>query len=150
MIGFISSFSSFLQVDQNSVPNIAPVLLRSSNRDLGDFLEDYGPYLLISILIFAVLWGFVAMSIVRNKGYDNEDDKNKWFLVGFVLGLIGVIIAACQPSLVNMGNNAGNNNVIVQSNNSTADEIKKFKELLDAGVITEQEFQAKKDQLLKQ
>lgn len=32
---------------------------------------------------------------------------------------------------------------------STADEIKKFKELLDCGAITEEEYQAKKTQLLK-
>ena len=31
---------------------------------------------------------------------------------------------------------------------SAAEEIKKFKELLDAGIITEEEFAAKKRQLL--
>jgi predicted Zn-dependent peptidase len=31
---------------------------------------------------------------------------------------------------------------------STADELKKFKELLDSGVITQEEFDAKKKQLL--
>ena len=31
---------------------------------------------------------------------------------------------------------------------STADEIKKFKDLLDAGIITQEEFDAKKKQLL--
>ena len=36
---------------------------------------------------------------------------------------------------------------IIQQN-STADEIKKFKELLDCGVITQEEFDAKKKQLL--
>ena len=35
-----------------------------------------------------------------------------------------------------------------QINISAADEIKKFKELLDAGIITEDEFNAKKKQLL--
>lgn len=34
------------------------------------------------------------------------------------------------------------------SNISTADELKKFKELLDMGVITQEEFDAKKKQLL--
>lgn len=32
---------------------------------------------------------------------------------------------------------------------STADELKKYKELKDQGVITEEEFQAKKDELMK-
>ena len=31
---------------------------------------------------------------------------------------------------------------------STADELKKFKELLDSGIITQEEFDAKKKQLL--
>lgn len=36
-----------------------------------------------------------------------------------------------------------------KSVSNTAEELKKFKELLDQGVITEEEFQAKKAQLLK-
>ena len=35
-----------------------------------------------------------------------------------------------------------------KSNNSSADEIKKFKELLDSGIITQEEFDAKNKQLL--
>ena len=38
--------------------------------------------------------------------------------------------------------------VVVQNALSTADELKKFKELLDMGVITQDEFDAKKKQLL--
>lgn len=45
-------------------------------------------------------------------------------------------------------NNSQNNNVIVQQQNSDADEILKYKNLFDAGIITEEEFQAKKKQLL--
>ena len=37
---------------------------------------------------------------------------------------------------------------VVQQAVSTADELKKFKELLDMGVITQEEFDAKKKQLL--
>ena len=37
---------------------------------------------------------------------------------------------------------------IIQNNDSAADELKKFKELLDMGVITQEEFDAKKKQLL--
>ena len=37
---------------------------------------------------------------------------------------------------------------IVVNNNSAADELKKFKELLDLGIITQDEFDAKKKQLL--
>ena len=35
-----------------------------------------------------------------------------------------------------------------ESHQSNADEIKKYKELLDSGIITQEEFDAKKKQLL--
>ena len=38
--------------------------------------------------------------------------------------------------------------LLIEDNISSADEIKKYKDLLDAGVITEEEFEAKKAQLL--
>ena len=37
---------------------------------------------------------------------------------------------------------------VIQQTASSADELKKFKELLDSGVITQEEFDAKKKQLL--
>jgi TM2 domain-containing membrane protein YozV len=37
----------------------------------------------------------------------------------------------------------------INTSQSVADELKKYKELLDQGVITEEEFNAKKEQLLK-
>ena len=40
------------------------------------------------------------------------------------------------------------NKQVVETKNDTADELKKFKELLDSGVITQEEFDAKKKQLL--
>ena len=43
-------------------------------------------------------------------------------------------------------NNKGN--VTVVNNASNADELKKYKDLLDAGIITQDEFDAKKKQLL--
>jgi predicted Zn-dependent peptidase len=38
--------------------------------------------------------------------------------------------------------------VVVAGTVSNADELKKYKELLDAGIITQEEFDAKKKQLL--
>ncbi len=42
-----------------------------------------------------------------------------------------------------------NNVVKLTGNNSNADEILKFKKLLDDGIITQEEFEKKKEQLLK-
>ena len=44
--------------------------------------------------------------------------------------------------------NSTQSTTVVQQALSTADELKKFKELLDIGVITQEEFDAKKKQLL--
>ena len=44
--------------------------------------------------------------------------------------------------------NSTNQDIQPQTQGSAADEIKKFKELLDSGIITEDEFNAKKKQLL--
>lgn len=41
------------------------------------------------------------------------------------------------------------NNTIINNNLSSADEIMKFKQLLDEGIITEEEFENKKQELLK-
>ena len=43
---------------------------------------------------------------------------------------------------------ANSSTTIQNTSNTNADELKKFKELLDSGVITEEEFEAKKKQLL--
>lgn len=40
------------------------------------------------------------------------------------------------------------NTTTIANNNSNADELKKYKELLDSGVITQEEFDTKKKQLL--
>lgn len=48
--------------------------------------------------------------------------------------------------LAERNNNKGN--VTVVNSTSNADELKKFKDLLDAGILTQEEFDAKKKQLL--
>ena len=51
-----------------------------------------------------------------------------------------------QQILHNVSNRGGA--TIINQGTSSADELKKYKELLDQGVITEEEFEAKKKQLL--
>ena len=52
--------------------------------------------------------------------------------------------------LLDAGLKSNNSNTTIQKNEglSSADEIKKYKDLLDCGVITQEEFDAKKKQLL--
>ena len=45
---------------------------------------------IIGAIVWGAIWGFVAYSIVLNRGYPKEE-ANKWEFVGFFLGIIGVI-----------------------------------------------------------
>ncbi len=49
---------------------------------------------------------------------------------------------------INKARDFGNNSIKQRETVSAADEIKKFKELLDEGVLTQEEFDAKKKELL--
>lgn len=104
---------------------------------------------IVSLIIAAGL-GFIPANIAKKKGYS----FGLWWFYGWMLFIVAIIhvslipdknaqqtpihsassIPYCPPSV---------------SGQSAADELKKYKELNDQGVITEEEFQAKKEQLLK-
>ena len=71
-----------------------------------------------------------------------------------VRGLTDMFVIATNENIMNELKNVINSvkNEIerptINSSSSTADEIKKFKELLDSGAITQEEFDAKKKELL--
>lgn len=92
------------------------------------------------ILLWCIIWGFVTKAIVKGKGYENS---GVWFWCGFFLGIIGVIVAACKPAV-----NVSPNYTPVQPQTSSADELFKYKKLLEQGAITQSEYDAKKAQLL--
>ena len=92
-------------------------------------------------LVCAFIWAKVVDGIIENKGYEED-----WFWWGFFFGPIAFIIALTKPDL---------NKIYMDSQfydeyqfTSSADEIKKYKDLLDSGAITQEEFDAKKKQLL--
>lgn len=77
-------------------------------------------------------------------------------LVGALLGIIaGVLITLVLLNLVEIGTNVKKSaNAAIgtadgSSVHSAAEELKKYKELLDQGVITEEEFETQKARLLE-
>lgn len=89
------------------------------------------PELFIINLILAIVFCVLCSMLGARKGYTPIG----FGVMGFFLGLIGLIIAAVVPD--KKGYQA-----------SAADGLLKYKELLDKGVITQEEFEAKKKELL--
>ena len=95
-------------------------------------------YILVGLAV-GVACAFGSKSIMEGKGYT---DTTLYFWLGFFLGIIGIIIAACKPDL-----NAVSGIQPVKSI-SDADELTTYKSLLDDGVISQEEFDQKKKQIL--
>ncbi len=105
-------------------------------------------YYIITLLANVGL-AFIPANIAKKKGYS----FGLWWFYGFMLFIVAVIHVnlikdkTTQPIPVNA---VTPNSYYSPSNSgqSVADELKKYKELLDSGTITQEEFDAKKKQLL--
>ena len=106
-------------------------------------------YLFASLIVAAGL-GFIPASIAKNKGYS----FGLWWLYGWMLFIVAIIHVSLIPNK-NAQQTPISSSVHIPyspasgTGKSAADELKKYKELKDQGVITEEEFQVKKEQLLK-
>ena len=90
-------------------------------------------------LFLWTLCSLLCYQIMKSKGYPKETCINHG-IGGFFLGVIWLIVDLfmCSYAMTQ-----------VVQNQSGPDELKKYKELLDDGVITESEFLEKKEHLLK-
>ncbi len=101
-------------------------------------------------LIIAAALGFIPANIAKKKGYS----FGLWWFYGWMLFIVAIIHVSlipdknAQQALIHSASSIPYCPPSV-SGQSAADELKKYKELKDQGVITEEEFQAKKEQLLK-
>lgn len=93
-------------------------------------------YYVVTLSIAALL-GLIPANIAKNKGYS----FGLWWFYGWMLFIVAIIHVNFIPD---------KNNPISSTNNnvSSADELKKYNALKEQGVITEEEFQEKKNQLL--
>jgi hypothetical protein len=94
-------------------------------------------YILFTLGV-GIVCAFACKSILENKGYT---DTTLYFWLGFFFTIIGILIAALKPDL-----NAQPAQPVKTV--TEADELKMYKELLDSGAITQDEFDQKKKQLL--
>ena len=104
---------------------------------------------LVLVPIFAFIFGLVTMSIATSKGRSAG-----WFWMGFFFDIIGIIIISCLPDVRNQKPAVAANvdsetaKGINEPQIDKFDEIRKYKELLDDGIITQEEFETKKKELL--
>ncbi len=102
-------------------------------------------YFIIGLIISACL-GLIPANIAKNKGYS----FGLWWFYGWMLFIVAVIHVSVIPAKnqADFHKNAPNYNK-TPSERDAAEELKKYKELFERGVISEEEFQMKKEQLLK-
>ncbi len=107
--------------------------------------------LVLIYFIIGLAWcfgfGFATYETIKNRGY-NKSTAQSWFFVGFFFGIIGLLLTLTKPDLTAQNRNIADSDIINTEPKSKADELKKFKELLDSGVITEEEYNQQKRKLL--
>ena len=109
-------------------------------------------YIFLSLVIAAGL-GLIPATLAKNKGHS----FSLWWFYGWMLFIVAIIHVNFIPDL-NAQNavdssNASRNQVSMNQIGSDkkviglADELMKYKELMDQGILTEEEFLKKKEQL---
>lgn len=78
--------------------------------------DDWIPYVIIGYAIGCIFMGFITVAIMKGKGHENA---KAWFWCGFFLGLIGLIIAACQTNLNYVNSQKFTNNSVNPSARNT-------------------------------
>ena len=106
------------------------------------------PIILLGFTISSLL-GVVCERMLKSKGYPIEENNGFWW--GFFLAVIGLIVCALKPAYSLTQN--GLRQVLDQRSSnhkpaSISNQIKEINELKEQGLITEEEYEAKKKQIL--
>lgn len=97
------------------------------------YLESY----VIVMLLVGVIFGIICGRIAQRKGYAYWS----YFALGFLLSVIGlVVVLVMQDKSGGPPDGSGGT--------SGADELLKYKQLLDAGAISEEDYRRAKDRIL--
>lgn len=116
----------------------------------GSATESFGgtPIILVVIvpiviaLLIKIILGIIVGNIAKKKGYGFWG----FFILGFIFFFIGLIVSLCLSNKNEQSKTI--TDALSSSSNSECDELVKLKKLFDSGVITEEEFEQKKKQLL--
>jgi len=103
-------------------------------------------YNLFCVLAIAALLGLILANIAKEKGYS----FGLWWFYGWMLFIVAIIHVQFIPDK-NAGKteyHPGSIPYCHPSQTNSAYEIRQYKELMDRGIITEEEFEKKKKQIL--
>lgn len=93
--------------------------------------------------------GYIQFEVPGIHSHDNFTSENSWTYDTSLQSKANEIAAYVKKKISEFKRGKGGVTTVVQNQASVADEIAKFKKLLDDGVITQEEFEEKKKQLLK-
>lgn len=85
---------------------------------------------LLSMLFFAAILGLITGFIAKSKGYS----FGAWWLYGFLIFIVAIIHVLVIPNKKNIEQKVIN-------------ESERYKKLFEEGIITEEEFDSKKEEL---
>ena len=107
------------------------------------------PFAMISSIQFKpaskLILGFIQFEVPGVRTGSNFGSENSWTFDESLNQVAQTVAEYCRKQVINY-HKPQQSQVVNQV--SAADELKKFKELLDLGVITQEEFDAKKKELL--
>lgn len=92
----------------------------------------------------ALILGYIQFETSNIASRDNFGSENSWTFSEDMAEIAQKVLEYVRKKVAEYKNNKG----VITATLSPADELLKFKSLLDAGVITQEEFDAKKKQLL--
>ena len=85
---------------------------------------------LLTMLFFAAILGLIPGFIAKSKGYS----FGAWWLYGFLIFIAAIIHVLFIPNKKNIEQKVIN-------------ELERYKKLLEEGIISEEDFEAKKEEL---
>jgi len=85
---------------------------------------------LLGMLFFAAILGLIPGFIAKNKGYSFA----VWWLYGFLIFIVAIIHVLFIPNKKNIEQKIIN-------------DLERYKKLFEEGIITEEEFESKKEEL---
>ena len=85
---------------------------------------------LLGMLFFAAILGLIPGFIAKSKGYS----FSAWWLYGFLIFIAAIIHVLFIPNKKNIEQKVIN-------------ELERYKKLLEEGIISEEDFEAKKEEL---